>query len=128
MKKQFKSPIKSFAPVFLMLAAMFVIGFGCNIFKPMPDPLAGFHAGDFRTLDANKAITDDYKNYIQKLSPEEKKYLGPSPIDFFEDGKGQHAVRITIALNGTWWEHILFYDKNDRRIRVIKYSPGKYRS
>jgi hypothetical protein len=77
-------------------------------------------------LDSNKAISDDYHDYISKLSPEERKYVGP--LQFFEDGAGQHAVEIEIALNGTWWFHVLIYDKNNQRVKVIKYSPGGYRS
>src|SRR5271156_3530180 len=99
MKTQFKNPIKFFAPVFLMLMAMFLFGCGRNPSKPTPDPLTGFHFSSLNNLDSNKAITDDYKNYIQTLSPEEKKYLGPSPIGFCEDGTGQHAVEIKIGIN-----------------------------
>ena len=40
-------------------------------------------------MDKNKAITDDYKDYIQKLSPKETQYLGP--ILYFENGTEQHA-------------------------------------
>ena len=90
-------------------------------------PLAGFHYSSLGNLDSNKAITDDYKSYIQKLSPGEKKYMGP--IQFFEDGTGQHAVRIETDINGTdCWYHILFYDKENKRTKVIKYYNGRYQS
>ena len=93
----------------------------------MSDPLAGFHAGDDRTLDANKAITEDYKDYIQKLSPKETRYLGP--VFYFEDGAGQHAVRIESDIDGKdCWYHILFYDKDNRRVKVVKYFYGRYQS
>ena len=128
MRIQFKNPIKIFAPVFLVLVAMFLLGFGCNTSKPTPDPLAGFHVSSLGNLDANKAITADCKNYIQTLSPEEKKYLGPSPIGFFEDGTGQNAVRIEIDLNGTAWFHDLIYDKDNRRIKTIKHVGYYYAS
>jgi len=102
---------------------MFLCGFGCSSSKPIPDPLAGFHK-DFKIL--NQSIVNDYQDYIQKLPPEDKKYMGP--VDFYEDGTGQHAVEIEEALNGTWWVHILIYDKDNKRIKTIKYSPGKYAS
>jgi hypothetical protein len=112
---------------FIFLLAAFVLVAGCVDSKPTRDPLAGFHTGDFRTLDANKAITDDYKSYIQKLSPEERKYMGP--YEFFEDATGQHAVRIETDINGNQaWYHILIYDKDSKRIKVIKYYKGKYMS
>ncbi|HSY16786.1 MAG TPA: hypothetical protein VK815_00565 [Candidatus Acidoferrales bacterium] len=105
--------------------AAFVLVAGCAS-KPTPDPLAGFHVSSLGNLDSNKAITDDYKAYIQKLSPDEQKYAGP--IFFYEDGTGQHAVEIKIGLNNTAWEHVLIYDKGNKRIKTIKYSPGGYRS
>ncbi len=77
-------------------------------------------------LDSNKAVTDNYKDYIQKLPPEERKYAGP--IEYFQHGTGQHAVRITIGLKGTVWRHILIYDKDDKRVKAIKYASGNYRS
>jgi len=103
---------------------MFLCGFGCSSPKPIPDPLAGFHVSSLGNLDKNKAITDDCNDYIQTLSPEEKKYLGPSPIGFFEDGTGQHAVEIKLGLNGANWHHVLIYDKNNKRIKTIKYVSG----
>jgi hypothetical protein len=131
MRAPFKNPFNSFAPFFLVLMAIFVFGFGCNASntpKPTPDPLAGFHVAALFTPDSNKAITDDYKDYIQTLSPEEKKYLGPSPVSFFEDGTGQHAVEIIIGINGRWWRHVLIYDKDNKRIKTIKYATGYYAS
>jgi len=112
----------------LTLCAMILSGCSCSAPKRVPDPLAAFHVSDVKNLDSNKAITDDYKAYIQTLSPEEKQRLGPYPASFFEDGTGQHAVLIRIGINGTEWEHVLIYDKNDKRIKTIKYASGRYSS
>lgn len=71
---------------------------------------------------------DDYQNYIQKLPPNESSFITKFYIKFFEDGTGQHAVEISIPLNGTWRKHVLIYDKDDKRIKVIKYAGGEYRS
>jgi hypothetical protein len=111
----------------LALCAIVISECSCSAPKPTPDPLTGFHAAS-KKLD--QALIDDYQNYMQKnLSPEEKQNLGPyPPVDFFEDDTGQHAVKIKIGLNGTVWEHILIYDKNDNRIKTIKYASGNYRS
>ena len=63
---------------------------------------------------------------MDKLTPEEKKHAYYAHD--FEDGNGQHAIRIEIPLNGTWWEHVLIYNKNNTRIKVIKYANGHYAS
>jgi hypothetical protein len=90
------------------------------------NPLESWRFSSITNLDSNKAITDDYQSYIQKLSPEERKFVGG--IKFFEDGMGQHAVEIRIDLHGTWWKHVLIYDGNDNRIKATKYKYGNYRS
>jgi hypothetical protein len=125
MKTKITNSLNNPALIFLTLVSIFVWSCGCNTSKPVPDPLAGFHAAS-KTLD--QSIVNDYQNYIQNLSPEEKKYLGPYPVSFFEDGTGQHAVRIKIGINGTSWEHVLIYDKDNKRIKTIKYSTGHYAS
>ena len=113
--------------VFCFLFAILVCGFGCTSSKPTPDPLTGFHVSDLQNLDSNKAITDDYKGYIQKLSPEEKRYVGV--YGFYEDGTGQHAVKIETDIDGKdCWYHILFYDKDNKRVKVVKYFNGRYQS
>jgi hypothetical protein len=85
--------------------------------------LDGFHicfSQDPAKLD--KAIQSDYQDYMQKLPPKERKVA--TYDNDFEDGKGQHAILITVGLNGTNWRHILIYDKNNKRIRAIKYVSG----
>jgi len=114
--------------IYVILIALAVLAGGCLGPAHHPDPLAGWHFCSLTNLDDNVAISNDYRRYIQQLSPEERKYLGPSPIDYFEDGTGQHAVRITIGLKGTVWRYILIYDKNNKRIKTIKYASGGYRS
>jgi hypothetical protein len=96
---------------------------GCSGLVHHPDPLAGWNV---YFHEPNQTITSDYKDYIQKLSPEENKYAGM--IQYFEDGTGGIAIKIEIPLNGTAWEHILIYDKESKRIKVIKYLSGHYRS
>jgi hypothetical protein len=108
---------------FCILLAALICGTGCAT----PDPLKGWHlcfSQDPKYL--GEAIVADYQDYIQKLPPKEKNFAYYEHD--FEDGAGQHAVRIEIPLNGTWWEHVLIYDKNNKRIKTIKYSSGGYRS
>src|SRR5271154_1033698 len=89
----------------LALCMMILSGCSCSAPKPTPDPLAGWklcQSQDPKYLD--QAITDDYKAYIQALSPEEQKFA--TYDNDFEDGTGQHAVLITVGLNHTDWRHI----------------------
>jgi hypothetical protein len=73
-----------------------------------------------------KAIMSDYRDYIQKLPDEERNSVGP--IFLFEAGAGQHAAEFKVGVNGTVWEHVLIYDKDNTRVKTIKYSNGGYRS
>jgi hypothetical protein len=110
----------------LGFCVMVMPGCNCSAPKPIADPLAGFHVSDLQNLNSNKAITDDYKAYIRTLSPDEQKFAS---VDYYFDGRGgQHAVQIRIPLNGTWYEHDLFYDKDNKRIKVIKRITGGYQS
>jgi hypothetical protein len=76
----------------------------------------------------DKAITDDYRSYIQSLPSEERKYVLESNIWLLEDGTGQHAIRIAIPLNGTWWAHVLIYDQSNKRVKAMRVREGDYRS
>ncbi|HEY4952942.1 MAG TPA: hypothetical protein VII71_06110 [Verrucomicrobiae bacterium] len=105
------------------LCMMVISGCSCSASKPTPDPLAGWHKS--YKEEPNQIITNDYQDYIQKLSSEERKY--PGPIEYFEDDTGQHAVRIETDIGGKdCWYHILFYDKDNKRIKVVKYFYGRY--
>jgi hypothetical protein len=123
MKNQFKNPINKLAIIFLLLMAMFVLGFGCNA----SDPLKGWNlcfSQDPAKLD--KAIQADYKDYIQKVHPDE--IVGN--IALLEDGTGQHAVSIEIFIKGknASWQYALIYDKENKRIKTIKYGYTRYQS
>ena len=76
-------------------------------------------------LNSNNAIADDYQVYLQQLRRQKQQFI--LSVDYAEDGTGQRAVHIKQGANGTWWEHFLFYDKDNKRIRVIKYRNGGYR-
>lgn len=100
---------------------------GCATSKP--NPLTGWN---FCPVDEEenfiKAVSDDYHNYIEKLSPKVRYYVQEYNISFFKDATGQHAVKIEIPLNGVYVEHVLFYDKENKRVNVIVYSGGRYAS
>jgi hypothetical protein len=108
----------------LALSISVIFGCTCAAPKPIPDPLAGW-SFDFNH-EPDQTIVRDYQDYIQKLSSDERTSSRVS--QYLKDGKGQHAIVIEIALNGTWWKHVLIYDKDNKRVKVIKYRNGGYRS
>lgn len=114
----------SYIAIALALCATAILGCRCSTAKS--DPLAGFYVDALHGPDSNKTIADDYKKYIQTLSPEERKYTGS--ITFYGNKADEHAVLIEVDLNGTAWYHALFYDKNNKRIKVIKYVGYHYMS
>jgi hypothetical protein len=108
-----------------ILLATFVLVVGCE-YKPPPDPLAGWNLDFSPPGPSDKIIEKDYQDYIQKLSPEEKRNV--SPLHVYKDGTGQHAVDFAVGVNGRYTRHILIYDKDNKRIKVIKYKTGWYQS
>jgi uncharacterized protein YfbU (UPF0304 family) len=108
-----------------VLAGTIIFGCRCSTSKSASNPLAGWH---FEDQNPNQAIEKDYRDYIQNLSPEERKYVGI--IHFLKDETGQHAVSIEVFENkrNASWQHALIYDKQDKRIKVIKYGYRKYES
>lgn len=112
---------------FFILIAILLLITGCAQTKQNPAPLAGWKLSwsqDPSKVD--KAIRDDYQDYIQKLPPKTKSFIGN--IEIYEDGKGQHAVKIERGVNGKYWYHVLFYDQQNKRSRVFVYADGGYRS
>jgi hypothetical protein len=89
-------------------------------FSSHTNPIPGWQM-DFER-EPRPAIEKDIQDYISKLPTEERKYVAYQ--EWFIDGKGQHAVRIMIGLNGTNWRHVLIYDKDDKRIRTVIYISG----
>jgi hypothetical protein len=130
MKTLITNPVTKFTQIWL--CTMLILVGGC-VTKPRPDPLEGWKLSwrQDPTL-VNKAIRDDYEDYIQKLPAKERRFVSESSIRFFENTTGQRAVRISIPLpgfwSGIWWDHILIYDTKNKRIKVLKYKSGRYLS
>jgi hypothetical protein len=94
------------------------------MFASHTNPIAGWKPDFAPQLDP--VVAKNCQDYIQTLPSKERERAGP--IFYFEDGTGQHAVQIRIGINGTSWEHILIYDKDNKRIKTIKYISGRYAS
>jgi len=109
----------SYCGIILLLAATIIFGCRCSTSKPTPDPLAGWQ---FDSSEEPGQIVSDYQNYIQQLPEQERRV---ATVDYYlKDGTGQHAIKITTGVDKRNWRHILIYDKNNRRIKVIKYADG----
>jgi hypothetical protein len=107
---------------FYILLAAFVCVVGCA--TRTSDPLAGWKCTGFGS--PNKAIADDYQDYIQQQDM--RGYAGP--IQHFEDGTGQQAIEFEVFEHhkNASWRYVLIYDKENKRIQVIKYGYARYDS
>ena len=124
-------------PIFLLLMTV-ALGFGCATKKP--DPFAGWKSiGGFtynldelrenlgHGRDINEII-DDAQKFIQTLPPNQSgANLGP--FQLYEDGTGQHAVEFRDFIGPyTSVQYALFYDKENKRVKVIKLGKSQYMS
>jgi hypothetical protein len=112
--------------VLLLLAALLSAG-GCG---PRSDPLKGWKkwgAGGSYHLD--KAIMEDFRAYVESL-PSPEREIGKAADDylFCEDGTGKHAIELDVSHDGKHWKHVVIYDTNNRRVKVIRYWSGRYSS
>jgi hypothetical protein len=125
--------MRLFASLLPLLA--FVLLTGCASSGPPPDPLAGW---TFRMFDyfappdqqhhyhLSKAITEDAQNYIKEHN------LKPYGMitGFHENAEGDRAVDFVAFPDSerSSWHYILIYNKNNERIKVIKYDHRSYTS
>jgi hypothetical protein len=112
--------------IFCFLLAMFLCGLGCSSLKPAPSPLAGWKVD--LDHDPDQAIEKDYHDYIQKLPPNNRNYVGPA--FYLEDGTGQHAINIEVFVKGqnASWHYAIIYDKENKRVKAVKYGYTRYQS
>jgi uncharacterized protein YceK len=72
----------------------------------------------------DKAIIDDYTAYAHSVWPKGHDFF-ISEVDYYEDGTGQHAVRIELETGlRRYREYYLFYDKNNVRTKVMRSPSG----
>jgi hypothetical protein len=100
---------------------------GCSRSSNEPDPLKGWTpARDQDQSHLAKLIQDDFHDYIRDLPLEERNRV--ADIWIMQNQGHDLAILIKIPLRGTWWHHAIFYDKNSKRIKAIKYKASDYRS
>jgi hypothetical protein len=110
----------------VLIVLLFAVG--CST-TSKPNPLVGWKmlmfSGEVKQI--NPAIIVDYNDYIKTLSSRDK--AGVGPVTYFKNEMGQHAVKIDVSkYNGENWAHILVYDSNNQRIKVIKNLVGHHAS
>jgi hypothetical protein len=133
---------------FLLALAVLTLAAGC---ESTTDPLAagwkpvapmGYKVGemsaDITPLPGYKAISDDVQNFVNKLPVDHlADYAGGGTrrwcywifgVTLFEDGTGQHAVKIKINRVNHDENYVLIYDKSNKRIKAISFSSGHYAS
>jgi hypothetical protein len=98
---------------------------GCATSRP--DPLVGWKPV-FHDNELAKSVVDDYWKYFHSLPPNEASLVNKYSIEEFEDGTGQHAAKLTIPYSGTWLVYVLIYDRDNIRVKTIRYTNGHYRS
>lgn len=94
--------------------------------SPAVDPLKGWNRWgehDVKHSPLDKAIKDDYQNYLKKHEPN---YFSVEGATFYEDGTGLHAVQITVGRNGNYTFYIFMYDKHDARTKIMRFAKGGY--
>lgn len=84
---------------------------------------------EFSSVHVNADIVADYESYLASLSPEERREAFETRMRLLEDGTGRHAIEISIPVSGLWggfwWDHVLVYDVNNKRIETLKYERGR---
>src|SRR5215469_820590 len=97
----------------------------------------GEMSAEVSPLPGYKGISDDVQNYVNKLPVEHGPSWDPvrrrwcywiEDMRFYEDGTGQHAVGFHIPHNGTWWGYALIYDKDNKRVKAVRFIEGHYAS
>jgi hypothetical protein len=133
-----KIPILSASYFWLALALSIALvsGCSCSAPKPTPDPLAGWTFKPFpgselppfanNTNHLDKAIIDDYQDFITN----NKLILFGAMGGYFEDGNGQHAVEFTAFPpdSNSTWNYVIIYNKENKRIKLIKYGYRQFQS
>ena len=116
--------------MFYAFIAVLILGIGCSGPQIEQSPLNPADGWNFlRSQDPaklHKTIRDDYQAYIQNLPETESSYVGA--VQLFGDGKGQHAVTVAVHLNRREWTHVLFYNQENQRIRIVKYFNARYQN
>jgi hypothetical protein len=133
---------------FFLALAVFALVAGC---ESTTDPLAagwksvtpiGYKVGemsaDISPIPGYPTISDDVQKFVNQLPVDHlADYAGGGTrrwcywifgVTLFEDGTGQHAVKIEINRVNHDENYVLIYNKSNIRIKTIRFSSGHYAS
>jgi hypothetical protein len=129
MKTLVKNSLNRFWLTLPVLIALLALTDGC-VARLGRNPLEGWKGGQTASegCSFDKAIVDDYRNYIRQLPAEERSHVDDFGIRFYESAAGERAVEIAIPINRIRWKHVLIYDQKNVRTKVIKYAASRYLS
>ena len=107
------------------LAILIVLAFCVRSY--VRDPIKGWAACESNNLP--QVEMKDYKPFVQHLPAEEKKCADIFILGYYDNQKGQHAIRIEFPLNGKSIEYTIIYDDSTgKRLKVIRRITGFYMS
>ena len=75
------------------------------------------------SYNIDESVIVDYTAYARSVWPKGQGFF-ISEVDFYEDGTGQHAVRIELEVGlDEYVDYYLFYDKSNQRTKVMRGNP-----
>jgi hypothetical protein len=90
----------------------------------------GEMSAEITPISGYEAISDDVQKYVNKLPVDHfsdctrRWCYWIFDMQFYEDGTGKHAVGFTIYHSDTIWGYVLIYDKNNKRVKAVRYVQG----
>ena len=75
----------------------------------------------FGNYHPTQAILNDCDNYFHSL-PKQEQQQGKGSYEFYEDGKGQHAIRFETSSGWRNYHNFLIYDTNGKRVKAMGYQ------
>lgn len=98
---------------------------GCT---PHSDAMAGWkELGAFSEEGVPQTIKRDALAYFSTLPDEERESIEYDwAVRYWEGENGQHAAVLEAPHDGEYWSIALIYDRDNHRLRVLKYSTGSF--
>jgi len=101
---------------------------GCSCYVDMNGSCQAY----VQSIPYSKAVSDDVLHFIARMPRHGDNYSHGSGkesnwifgILLFKDGASRHAVEIETVAEGLYLNYVLIYDKDNQRIKVLKFTDG----